>query len=217
MPGVALYLIRHGIAEAQGEAWPDDAKRPLTDDGIARLRKIARGLARLDVSIDVMLTSPLIRARQTAELIATGLDPRPHVTTIDSLAPGGTFAAVLADLEKQAKRSGVALVGHEPGIGELAARLAGFETCVFVQEGRRLPDRTSKRCRRPARARCGGFCRPESYGRFVSAEARACRRSAAQVVALPVLDLLFDRFLRLILSAEYLRIRFGSSAVAGEP
>jgi phosphohistidine phosphatase len=120
-----LYLIRHGIAEKRGDAWPDDSKRPLTTQGIARLRKEARGLVRLGVGLDVVLTSPLVRTRQTAEAVASAFDPRPAIVNADSLAPGGTYQAVLADLEKQTRRSQIALVGHEPGIGELAAKLAG--------------------------------------------------------------------------------------------
>ena len=120
-----IYLIRHGLAEARGDAWPDDAKRPLSERGLTRMRKSARGLARLEVSFDVVLTSPLVRAKQTAEIVAASLDSRPHIVTIESLAPGGSYQALLADLEKHARRERIALVGHEPGIGELAARLAG--------------------------------------------------------------------------------------------
>jgi phosphohistidine phosphatase len=126
MPGpYEIYLIRHGIAEERGEAWPDDTKRPLTGDGIARLRKEARGLVRLGVAFDVVLTSPLTRTRQTADAIAASFDPRPPIVAVESLAPGGTYQAMLGDLEKQARRTRIALVGHEPGIGELAARIAG--------------------------------------------------------------------------------------------
>jgi len=120
-----IYLIRHGVAEERSEAWPDDAKRPLTDHGIDRLRKSARGLARIGVAPDVVLTSPLVRTRQTAEVVAAAFDPRPHIVAAESLAPGGSFQAVIADLEKQSRKASIALVGHEPGIGELAARLAG--------------------------------------------------------------------------------------------
>lgn len=119
-----LYLIRHGIAEERGEAWPDDSKRPLTEEGIARLRKAARGLALLTPDLEVVLTSPFVRTRQTADLVASAFNPRPPIVAIDSLAPDGTPQAVLADLEKQSRRTRIALVGHEPGIGELA-RLAG--------------------------------------------------------------------------------------------
>lgn len=132
---IELYLIRHGVAEERGEEWPDDTKRPLSEDGIVRLRKAARALTRLDVTLDVIVTSPLVRTRQTAEIIASGLDPHPHIVTAESLAPGGSAAAVLADLEKQAKRMHVALVGHEPGIGELAARLVGARHPIAFKKG----------------------------------------------------------------------------------
>ena len=133
--GYELYLIRHGIAEDRGEAWPDDTKRPLTDRGIARLKKEARGLARLGVSFDVVLTSALVRARQTADAVAGAFDPRPSIVTVESLAPGGTYQAVLADLEKQSRRTRIALVGHEPGLGELAARLIGSRHPIEFKKG----------------------------------------------------------------------------------
>jgi len=136
MPGpYELYLIRHGLAEERGEAWPDDTKRPLTEDGIVRMRKAARGLARLGAAIDIVLTSPLVRARQTAEIVAAGLDPRPPLVQTESLAPEGGFAAVVAELTKHARRTRIALVGHEPNIGELAARLIGSRHAIEFKKG----------------------------------------------------------------------------------
>src|SRR5262245_38033322 len=126
MPGpYELYLVRHAIAEDRGESWPDDAKRPLLPEGMQRMKRAMRGLARIDVTIDVVLTSPYVRTKQTAEIVAAALDPHPPIVTSDALAPGGTYAALMADLEKQARKNFIALVGHEPGIGELAARLIG--------------------------------------------------------------------------------------------
>jgi len=130
-----LYLIRHAIAEERGDAWPDDAKRPLTEQGMSRMRKSVRGLARLGVAMDVILTSPLVRARQTAEIVAAGLEPRPTILTIDSLTPAGTFAALAADLEKHARKNRLALVGHEPNIGEIAARLLGTRHPIEFKKG----------------------------------------------------------------------------------
>jgi phosphohistidine phosphatase len=130
-----LYVIRHGLAEARGEAWPDDAKRPLSDEGIARLRKAARGLARMGVCFDVVLTSPLLRTRQTAELFAAALSPRPPIVAAESLAPEGSYQALLADLEKQSRRSRIALVGHGPNIGEFAARFAGSRHAFPFKKG----------------------------------------------------------------------------------
>ncbi len=136
MPGpYEIYVIRHGLAEDRGDAWPDDAKRPLSEDGISTMRKSARGLGRMGVTMDVVLTSALVRAKQTAELVAGGLNPRPPVTTVDSLAPGGTYQAIVADLEKHTRRKRIALVGHEPGIGEFAARLIGSRHPIEFKKG----------------------------------------------------------------------------------
>jgi phosphohistidine phosphatase len=130
-----LYLIRHGIAEERGEDWPDDSKRPLTEEGKSSLRREARGLVRLGVAFDVVLTSPLVRAKQTAEIIASEFSDRPQLVTVDSLGPNGSFQSVLNDLEKHARKSSVALVGHEPDLGELAARLAGFRRPLAFKKG----------------------------------------------------------------------------------
>ena len=130
-----LYLIRHGVAEERGDAWPDDTKRPLSEGGIERLQKSARGLARLDVWIDVILASPLVRTRQTADIVASAFDPRPSIISVDSLAPEGTYTALVADLEKHGRKTRIALVGHEPGIGELAARLIGSRHSFEFKKG----------------------------------------------------------------------------------
>ena len=136
MPGpYELYFVRHGLAEERGDAWPDDAKRPLTDEGMSRMRKAARGLARLGVAIDVVLSSPLVRARQTAEIVAAGLDPRPSLVNVDSLAPDGNFTAVVTDLEKHARKMRIALVGHEPTLGEMAAKLIGSRHPIEFKKG----------------------------------------------------------------------------------
>jgi phosphohistidine phosphatase len=136
MPGpYELYLIRHGIAEERGDAWPDDAKRPLTEEGMSRMRKAARGLSRLGIAFDMVLTSPLVRARQTAEIVAGGLAPRPTLANLESLAPDAGYAALMADLEKHARKPRIALVGHEPDIGELAARLIGSRRSIEFKKG----------------------------------------------------------------------------------
>ena len=136
MPGpFELYFVRHGLAEERGDAWPEDTKRPLTAEGMSRMRKAVKGLSRIGVSVDVVLTSPLVRARQTAEILAAGLEPRPSIVNIDSLAPAGSYAAVLADLEKHARKCRLALVGHEPMMGELAARLIGSRHPIEFKKG----------------------------------------------------------------------------------
>ena len=135
MAAYELYLIRHGLAEERGEAWPDDTRRPLTEEGMSRLRKSSRGLVRIGVEFDVILTSPLVRARQTAEIVAGAFNSRPPVVVVDSLAPEGSVQAVMTDLEKQSKRARIALVGHEPSIGELAARMCGSRRPLEFKKG----------------------------------------------------------------------------------
>lgn len=130
-----LYLVRHGSAEERGDRWPDDSKRPLTDEGSERMRKAARGLARIGVTLDVVMTSPYVRTRQTAELVASAFEIRPPIVAVDSLTPNGSFQAFLEDLDKQTKRARVAIVGHEPDLGEMAARLGGLRQALAFKKG----------------------------------------------------------------------------------
>lgn len=129
-----LFLIRHGVAAERGDAYPDDAKRPLTGRGVAGLRREARGLAVLGVAFDQVLTSPLVRARQTADVLAPELGSAP-IANVASLAPGGKYADLLDDLTRYARREAIALVGHEPDMGELARRLLGLRGAVSFKKG----------------------------------------------------------------------------------
>ena len=99
------------------------------------MRKSARALAKLGMTIDVVLTSPLVRTRQTAEIVASAFDPRPAIVNVEALAPGGNQANVLAELEKHVRRGHIAIVGHEPGIGELAGRLSGMRHALELKKG----------------------------------------------------------------------------------
>lgn len=135
MATLELYLIRHGVAAERGPEYPDDSKRPLTSEGIAKLRKEAKALAALGVDFDHIITSPLVRTRQTADVFAQTMPSHPSVSNSDSLVPGGTPAAVFQELSKHARQPRIALVGHEPDIGELTARLIGTRTPVEFKKG----------------------------------------------------------------------------------
>jgi phosphohistidine phosphatase len=135
MATMELYLIRHGIAAERGEEFPDDSKRPLTSKGIASLRREAKSLNALGVTFDQIITSPLVRTRQTADILAEALQGKPPVATSDALAPAGTPAAVIQELNKYARKARVALVGHEPNLGELAARLIGAKRPLAFKKG----------------------------------------------------------------------------------
>ena len=130
-----LYLVRHAIAAERGSEWPDDNKRPLTERGISRFKEVVKGLRHLDVAVDEIFTSPLVRARQTADLLAAGLDGKPPVKVLDALAPGHSFTSFMSQLAKVAKRRRVALVGHEPDLGELAAHLIGAGRALAFKKG----------------------------------------------------------------------------------
>ena len=130
-----LYLVRHAIAAERGSEWPDDTKRPLTERGVNRFKEVVKGLRRLDIAVDEIFTSPLVRARQTAELLAAGLEGKAPVKVLDALAPGHTSASVMTQLARVAKRRRVALVGHEPDLGELAAHLIGAGRALAFKKG----------------------------------------------------------------------------------
>jgi phosphohistidine phosphatase len=135
MATLELYLIRHGVAAERSEEYPDDSKRPLTTDGIARLRREAKALGELDISFDLILSSPLVRARQTADIFAETLKGAPSVTTTDALTPAGNPAAVVQELSKHMRKERIALVGHEPNMGELAAYLIGSKVPLPFKKG----------------------------------------------------------------------------------
>lgn len=131
---IELYLVRHAVAAERGDAWPDDTKRPLTTKGIGRFRDVAEGLRAVHVVVDVVLTSPLVRARQTAELLAAGLAPHPAVQVTDALAPGAAHAAFV-DALARTRQQRVACVGHEPDLGRLAAHLVGAKRPFEFRKG----------------------------------------------------------------------------------
>jgi phosphohistidine phosphatase len=102
---------------------------------VARFEEAASGLSRLDVVVDEIFTSPLVRAKQTADILAAGVPGKPAVKVLDALSPGHAPASVLAQLARTARRRRIALVGHEPGLGELAAHLIGAGRALEFKKG----------------------------------------------------------------------------------
>jgi phosphohistidine phosphatase len=121
-----LYLIRHAEAAALGEGGVEnDEERPLTEAGEKQLGVIAKGLKRHGIQFDLVLTSPLVRARQTADGIVGALPASaPEVQVHDALSPGGR-AKKLARFLRKLNSERIALVGHQPDLGELAGWLVG--------------------------------------------------------------------------------------------
>ena len=115
-----LLIVRHAIACARdSRRWTDDRERPLSPVGARRARLAACGLARIAPRPDCVLTSPLRRARQTADILSRAAG-WPAARVGAALAPGRPPAAVLAVLASQ-RESCIAIVGHEPGLGQLLA------------------------------------------------------------------------------------------------
>lgn len=116
-----VYLFRHAIAYPRDpESARMDSERELTPAGIARFRQTIPAYVRLGVVLDEVWTSPYVRARQTAELLCSGLDLSRPPRLMPELEPEGEAERLLPALELQADREAIALVGHEPALGELA-------------------------------------------------------------------------------------------------
>ena len=115
-----LLVIRHAIAfERDHDRWPDDALRPLSPAGMRRSHKAAAGFKELCAVPDRLLTSPLVRARQTAKIL-TEAAGWPQAKIAQELIPGEGAAAVLALLAKDHSKR-IAIVGHEPDLSALLA------------------------------------------------------------------------------------------------
>jgi phosphohistidine phosphatase len=110
-----LYLMRHGIAVAANQpGMESDSERPLTPKGVKRMRRAARGLRRLGISFDTILTSPLVRARQTAEIVAEILGLEGQLEEISELAPERSVDHLISGLTRFHDREHLLLVGHNP-------------------------------------------------------------------------------------------------------
>jgi phosphohistidine phosphatase len=113
-----LLIVRHAIAfERDPRRWRDDGARPLSPEGRRRARKAAAGLKEFSESPDRLLTSPLIRARQTAQIL-TDVAGWPRAEETPELSPGVSALATLTLLGKERCKL-VAVVGHQPGLGRL--------------------------------------------------------------------------------------------------
>lgn len=119
-----VYLVRHAIAEERDSINVDgDFSRRLTNRGIERMNRNVSALAALGIKFNAIWSSPLVRARQTAELLSPLLVHRRDIEIIDDLSPGGNHAALLDRAARKDEGDAIALVGHEPDIGAIGTRL----------------------------------------------------------------------------------------------
>jgi len=132
-----LYILRHGIAVEPGTpGYETDADRPLTPEGERKLRQIADAMRALELSFDLILSSPYLRARQTAEIVAATLGARKRLEMSDALTPSGSIKKLVELLKRrEPSPESVLLVGHEPYLSELISLLlSGKESFAVVMK-----------------------------------------------------------------------------------
>jgi phosphohistidine phosphatase len=118
-----LYIVRHAWAYEHGDPrWPDDSKRPLEAEGAERFRRVVELLAARDFAPEVIATSPYLRCRQTADIVAAGTPQSPGVVDLPALTPGSDFEELMKWSRKQ-KVASICWVGHSPDVERLAAAL----------------------------------------------------------------------------------------------
>lgn len=118
-----LYVLRHAIAVERGSPGYTDDRRPLTDDGIVKMRRIAGGMEAIGLSFDLILTSPYLRARQTAEIVARRFDAGSILKLSSNLEPGGDSRRLMEEIAAAGEESSVLVVGHEPYLSGLISVL----------------------------------------------------------------------------------------------
>lgn len=118
-----IYLLRHAEAVIPKGAMPDE-DRPLTADGIKAMKEGAMGMQALKMDLDLVITSPLARARQTAEIAADALGVKARISVTKNLVPDAHPEALIAELAGQySALKNILVVGHEPHMGRLASWL----------------------------------------------------------------------------------------------
>jgi phosphohistidine phosphatase len=116
-----LYIVRHGIAiDREDPKCPPDPERYLTEEGVEKTKQVAKGLAALGVTADLFLTSPYVRAAQTAEIFGSALEyAKQKIRRTDLLLPGAEPSQLFRELAKDKKASSVFLFGHAPQLDDV--------------------------------------------------------------------------------------------------
>jgi phosphohistidine phosphatase len=129
-----LYILRHAIAaERDPDKYPDDGLRPLTEAGFKKMTKIAHTLQKLDKRIELILSSPLVRARDTAEIVRKSLHlKKDRLVLIDALAPLGDPGELIAIIQEKYKLDSLLLVGHEPDLSNLISLLLSGDKSLSI-------------------------------------------------------------------------------------
>jgi len=133
-----IYLMRHGIAcEPDGPGVEVDSQRPLTAKGRDKISKIAHTLKKLDIKPDLILSSPYVRAEQTATILAKEFDLRKNLKFSDLLVPTGKAEAIISQIVENYKVEELVIVGHEPCLSLLVSALTVFslDLSIHIKKG----------------------------------------------------------------------------------
>ena len=130
-----LYFLRHGLASDRAEWKGSDAERPLTDEGKERMERSAALMVEFGLRPDVIITSPLTRAHQTASIVASKLQAKDKLVVDIRLGLSFGKESLAGILRDHADSESVMLVGHEPGMSETISALIGGGRIVFKKGG----------------------------------------------------------------------------------
>jgi phosphohistidine phosphatase len=126
-----LYIIRHAIAVDEAASdYESDSERPLTDKGRKKMRQIAKALRYLGVQFDLILSSPYVRACETAEILADVFKMKSKIVFSDNLIPLGNPELLIGEINEKHTVDSLAIVGHEPHLSSLIG--------LLITEGSRI-------------------------------------------------------------------------------
>lgn len=131
-----LYLLRHAIAinrGTEGYLGDVDDRRPLTADGFKKMTEAARGMQRLELSFDEILSSPLPRAWETAGIVARAIRRENRLVKCPELAPEAPTGNIVELLKLRKDKASILLVGHEPGLSRLTMQLLNGGSSEFLE------------------------------------------------------------------------------------
>jgi phosphohistidine phosphatase len=135
---VFIYFLRHASAGKSKSNSKQDDKRPLDKEGIRQCASIGRALSALDTQVDVILSSPLKRAAQTASLVANELGHESNIVFTDALGKDAEYEAFQELVRKHMKRDAIMVVGHNPTLSTFISRVlsgAGNDRAVELKKG----------------------------------------------------------------------------------
>ena len=130
-----IYILRHGIAVDRGAPrYKNDSDRPLTGEGEEKMHQVAKAMLVMGLKFDLILSSPYVRAEQTAQIVAGELGE--EVTFTDFLKPDGSALELIREINDERCQS-VLLVGHEPDLSSLISLLVtgGSEAAIELKKG----------------------------------------------------------------------------------